>query len=149
MDPVFVAKFTKMNDKYRQQVISEMEALHGGPQAWMQSVQPTLTLMEEVVDMAHSPAAQQGDTLHISFADTQFKIEKGDEPRMTGSTVWLTLMPALRRQWLNTMPLRMLQPMFLHPPALYLSARAVPIRWAVCKLTTPPAVSSSATTRRS
>lgn len=84
MDPVFVAKFTKMNDKYRQQVISEMEALHGGPQAWMQSVQPTLTLMEEVVDMAHSPAAQQGDTLHISFADTQFKIEKGDEPRMTG-----------------------------------------------------------------
>ena len=84
MDPVFVAQFTKMNDKYRQQVISEMEALHGGPKAWMKSVQPTLTLMEEVIDMAHSPAACQGDTLHFSFDDTQFKIEKGDELRMTG-----------------------------------------------------------------
>ena len=84
MDPVFVAQFTKMNDKYRQQVLSEMQALHGGPRAWMQSVQPTLTLMEEVLDMAHSPAAQQGDTLHFSFDDTQFTIEKGDEPRMTG-----------------------------------------------------------------
>ena len=84
MDPVFVAQFTKMNDTYRQQVLSEMQALHGGPKAWMQSVQPTLTLMEEVLDMAHSPAAQQGDTLHFSFDDTQFKIEKGDEPRMTG-----------------------------------------------------------------
>ena len=84
MDPVFVAQFTKMNDTYRQQVLSEMQALHGGPKAWMQSVQPTLTLMEEVLDMAHSPAAQQGDTLHFSFDDTQFTIEKGDEPRMTG-----------------------------------------------------------------
>ena len=84
MDPVFTPQFTKMNDTYRQQVISEMQTLHGGPQAWMQSVQPTLTLMEQVLDMAHSPAAQQGDTLHISFDDTQFKIEKGDEPRMTG-----------------------------------------------------------------
>ena len=103
MDPVFVAKFTKMNDKYRQQVISEMEALHGGPQAWMQSVQPTLTLMEEVVDMAHSPAAQQGDTLHISFADTQFKIEKGDEPRMTGGyTLANSLADALLLQCYET-----------------------------------------------
>jgi glucose-1-phosphatase len=34
--------------------------------------------------MAHSPAAQQGDTLHFSFDDTQFTIEKGDEPRMKG-----------------------------------------------------------------
>ena len=84
MDPAFVAQFTKMNDKYRYQVISEMEALHGGPKAWMQRVQPTLTLMEEVIDMAHSPAACQGDTLHFSFDDTQFKIEKGDELRMTG-----------------------------------------------------------------
>jgi len=103
MDPVFVAKFTKMNDKYRQQVISEMEALHGGPQAWMQSVQPTLTLMEEVVDMAHSPAAQQGDTLHISFADTQFKIEKGDEPRLTGGyTLANSLADALLLQCYET-----------------------------------------------
>ena len=103
MDPVFKPQFTKMNDKYRQQVISEMEALHGGPQAWMQSVQPTLTLMEEVVDMAHSPAAQQGDTLHISFADTQFKIEKGDEPRMTGGyTLANSLADALLLQCYET-----------------------------------------------
>ena len=58
MDPVFTAKFTKMNDAYRQQVLSEMQALHGGPQAWMQSVQPTLTLMEQVIDMSESPAAK-------------------------------------------------------------------------------------------
>jgi glucose-1-phosphatase len=83
MDPVFTAKFTKMNDTYRQQVISEMNAMHGGPKAWMTSVQPTLTLMEEIIDMAHSPAAQN-DTLHFRFDDTQFKIEKDDEPRMTG-----------------------------------------------------------------
>ena len=83
MDPVFTAQFTKMNDGYRQQVLAEMNAMHGGPQAWMQSVQPALTLVEQVIDMAHSPAAEN-DTTHFWFDDTQFKIEKGDEPRMTG-----------------------------------------------------------------
>ena len=84
MDPVFTPMFTKMNDTYRQQVLDEMQTLHGGPQAWMESVQPTLTLMEEVLDMANSPAAQQGDTTHFWFHDTQFKIEKGSEPKMSG-----------------------------------------------------------------
>ena len=83
MDPVFTPQFTKMNDAYRQQVINEIEALHGGPQAWMAAQQSTLTLMEEVLDMAHSPAAQN-DTIHFWFNDTQFKLEKGDEPKMTG-----------------------------------------------------------------
>ena len=85
MDPVFTPQFTKMNDRYRQQILDEMEAkFEGGSQAWMRSVQPTLTLMEEVLDMAHSPAALEGDTLHFWYDDTQFKLEKGDEPRMTG-----------------------------------------------------------------
>ena len=83
MDPVFTPQFTKMNDAYRQQVLDEIHALHGGPQAWMESVQPTLTLMEELLDMAHSPASQN-DTIHFWFNDTQFKLEKGDEPKMTG-----------------------------------------------------------------
>ena len=83
MDPVFTPQFTKMNDTYRQQVLSEMQAMNGGPQVWMAAQQPTLTLMEEVLDMAHSPAAQN-DTTHFWFDDTQFKIEKGDEPKMTG-----------------------------------------------------------------
>ena len=83
MDPVFTAQFTKMNDGYRQQVLAEINAMHGGPQAWMQSVQPALTLVEQVIDMAHSPAAEN-DTTHFWFDDTQFKIEKGDEPKMTG-----------------------------------------------------------------
>ena len=85
MDPVFKPQFTKMNDTYRQQVLNEIEAKYkGGPQAWMQNVQPTLTLMEQIIDMAHSPAALEGDTLHFWYNDTQFKIEKDDEPRMTG-----------------------------------------------------------------
>ena len=84
MDPVFTAQFTKMNDAYRQQVISEIQALNGGPQAWMAAQQSTLNLMEEVLDMAHSPAALQGDTTHFWFDDTQIKIEKGSEPKMTG-----------------------------------------------------------------
>ena len=84
MDPVFTAQFTKMNDTYRQQVLSEIMALNGGPQAWMQRVQPTLTLMEQVLDMAHSPAALQGDTTHFRYDDIQFKLEKGSEPKMTG-----------------------------------------------------------------
>ena len=85
MDPVFKPQFTKMNDTYRRQVLDEIEARYkGGPQAWMQSVQPTLTLMEQILDMAHSPAALEGDTLHFWYNDTQFKIEKDDEPRMTG-----------------------------------------------------------------
>ena len=84
MDPVFTPQFTKMNDAYRQQVLDEMQTLHGGPQAWMESVKPALTMMEEVIDMSHSPAALQGDTIHFWFDDTQFKIEKGDEPKMTG-----------------------------------------------------------------
>ena len=83
MDPVFKAQFTKMNDQYRQQILAEMETMHGGPEAWMQSVQPTLTLMEEVIDMAHSPAAAN-DTTHFRFDDTQFKLEKDDEPKMSG-----------------------------------------------------------------
>ena len=83
MDPVFKAQFTKMNDEYRQQILAEMATMHGGPEAWMQSVQPTLTLMEEVIDMAHSPAAAN-DTVHFRFDDTQYKLEKGDEPKLTG-----------------------------------------------------------------
>ena len=83
MDPVFTPQFTKMNDAYRQQVLNEMQAMHGGPEAWMAAQQPTLTLMEEVLDMAHSPAAAN-DTTHFWYDDTQFKIEKGDEPKMTG-----------------------------------------------------------------
>ena len=84
MDPVFTPQFTKMNDTYRQQVLADMQALNGGPQAWMATQQPTLELMEQVLDMAHSPAALQGDTTHFWFDDTQFKIEKGSEPKMTG-----------------------------------------------------------------
>ena len=84
MDPMFTPRFTKMNDAYRQQVLGEIQALHGGPQAWMAAQKPTLDLMEQVLDMAHSPAAQQGDTLHFSFDNTTFKIEKDDEPRTTG-----------------------------------------------------------------
>jgi glucose-1-phosphatase len=84
MDPVFTPQFTKMNDTYRQQVLADMQALNGGPQAWMAAQQPTLNLMEQVLDMAHSPAAQQGDTTHFWFDDTQFKLEKGSEPKMTG-----------------------------------------------------------------
>ena len=84
MDPVFTPQFTKMNDTYRQEVIEELQTMHGGPQAWMNAQKPTLDLMEEVLDMAHSPAALQGDTTHFWFGDTQIKIEKGDEPRMTG-----------------------------------------------------------------
>ena len=83
MDPVFTPQFTKMNDTYRQQVLNEIEAMHGGPQAWMAAQQSTLTLMEQVLDMAHSPAAAN-DTTHFWYDDTQFKIEKGDEPKMTG-----------------------------------------------------------------
>ena len=83
MDPVFTPQFTKMNDSYRQQVIAEMQAMHGGPQTWMAAQQPTLTLMEEILDMAHSPAAAN-DTTHFWYDDTQFKIEKGSEPKMTG-----------------------------------------------------------------
>ena len=84
MDPLFTPQFTKMNDTYRQQVLDEMQQMHGGPQAWMASVQPTLTLLEEVLDMAHSPAALQGDTTHFWYDDTEFKLEKGSEPKMTG-----------------------------------------------------------------
>ena len=93
MDPVFTPQFTKMNDSYRQQVLSEIESLgelrggdseKRGAQAWMASMQPTLTLMEEVLDIAHSPAALKGDTTHFWYNDTQFKIEKGSEPKMTG-----------------------------------------------------------------
>ena len=84
MDPMFTPQFTKMNDAYRQQVVAEMEAKHGGPQAWMASVQPTLTMMEEVIDMAQSPAALEGDTTHFWYDDIQFKLEKGSEPKMTG-----------------------------------------------------------------
>ena len=83
MDPVFTPKFTKMNAKYRQQVLDEMQTIHGGPQTWMKSVQPTLTLMEDILDMAHSPAAKN-DTTHFRFDDTQFVLEKGDEPKMKG-----------------------------------------------------------------
>ena len=83
MDPVFTPQFTKMNDTYRQQVLSEIAALNGGPQAWMAAQQKTLDLMEEVLNMAQSPAAQN-DTTHFWYDDTKFKIEKGDEPKMTG-----------------------------------------------------------------
>jgi glucose-1-phosphatase len=84
MDPMFTPQFTKMNDAYRQQVLNEMQALHGGPKAWMESALPTIAMMEQVLDMSQSPAALLGDTLHFWFDDTQLTLEKGDEPRMKG-----------------------------------------------------------------
>ncbi len=84
MDPVFTPQFTKMNDAYRQQVLTEIQAMNGGPQVMMEAQKPTLDLMEKVLNMTQSPAALQGDTTHFWFDDTQFKLEIGDEPRMTG-----------------------------------------------------------------
>lgn len=83
MDPMFTPQFTKMNDAYRQKVLAEMETLHGGSKVWMEAQKPTLDLMEQVLDMANSPAAKN-DTTHFWFNDTQFKIEKGSEPKMSG-----------------------------------------------------------------
>jgi glucose-1-phosphatase len=83
MDPVFTPQFTKMNNTYRQQVLSEIEAMNGGPQAWMSAQKSTLDLMEEVLDMANSPAAKN-DSAHFWFNDTEFILEKGDEPKMKG-----------------------------------------------------------------
>ena len=83
MDPVFTPQFTKMNDQYRSKVLGEINELHGGPQAWMAAMQPALTLMEEVIEIDKSPAAVN-DTLHFRYDDTKFKIEKGDEPKMSG-----------------------------------------------------------------
>jgi glucose-1-phosphatase len=72
-----------MNDTYRQQVLNEIEGMNGGPQVWMEAQQATLNLMEELLDMAHSPAAKN-DSAHFWFNDTQFVLEKGNEPKMTG-----------------------------------------------------------------
>ena len=83
MDPLFTPQFTKMNDTYRQQVLGEIEAMNGGPQAWMSAQKPTLDLMEQLLDMPHSPAAKN-DSAHFWYDDTQFKLEKGSEPKMTG-----------------------------------------------------------------
>ena len=83
MDPVFTPQFTKMNNTYRQQVLSEIEAMNGGPQAWMTAQKSTLDLMEEVLDMANSPAAKN-DSAHFWFNDTEFILEKGGEPKMKG-----------------------------------------------------------------
>ena len=74
---------SRSSTRYRQQILDEMQTIHGGPQAWMQSVQPTLTMMEDILDMAHSPAAKN-DTTHFRYDDTQFVLEKGDEPKMKG-----------------------------------------------------------------
>ena len=82
-DNTFKAQFTKMNDAYRQKILDEMKEISGGPEAMMTAVQPTLTMMEEVLDMANSPAAKN-DSAHFWFDDTKFKLEKDDEPRMTG-----------------------------------------------------------------
>ena len=84
MDPVFTPQFTKMNDTYRQQVINEIQTMNGGPQEWMKAQKATLDIMEKVLDIANSPAALQGDTTHFKFDDTEFKIEKNSEPKMTG-----------------------------------------------------------------
>lgn len=84
MDPMFTPQFTKMSDAYRQQVLAEIAAMNGGPKAWAATVQPALTLMEQVLDMSESPAALEGDTVHFWYDDTEFQLEKGEEPHLTG-----------------------------------------------------------------
>ena len=83
-DPMFSPQFTKMSDAYRQQVLAEIAAMNGGPRAWAATVQPALTLMEQVLDMSESPAALEGDTVHFWYDDTEFQLEKGEEPHLTG-----------------------------------------------------------------
>lgn len=83
-DPLFSPRFTKMSDAYREQVLGEINAMHGGYAAWMAEIQPQIDLLEEIIDIYQSPAALQGDTLHFRTDDTVFRIEKGEEPTMTG-----------------------------------------------------------------
>ena len=86
MDPVFKAQFTKMNDEYRQQILAEMETLHGGPEAWMQSVQPTLTLMEEVIDILEEPPMVQTVTIEGLTANSDGLYRLADlDARMAGA----------------------------------------------------------------
>ena len=86
MDPVFNPRITKVDEEFRQKAAKEIADLFGdgSMEGIGAKIADNLKLMEKVLDMRKSPAAQRGDTCSFRTDDTAVKFELYREPAMTG-----------------------------------------------------------------
>ena len=87
MDPVFFPALTKSSEAFKAQALKEIAAMGGkkGIVGINEGLKDSYQLIEEVLDLKHSPACQSGEGCAFDDYNTQLKLEKGDEPNMKGS----------------------------------------------------------------
>lgn len=87
MDPVFFPALTKSSEAFKAQALKEIAAMGGkkGIVGINEGLKDSYQLIEEVLDLKHSPACQSGEVCAFDDYNTQLKLEKGDEPNMKGS----------------------------------------------------------------
>ena len=87
MDPVFFPALTKSSEAFKAQALKEIAAMgcKKGIVGINEGLKDSYQLIEEVLDLKHSPACQSGEVCAFDDYNTQLKLEKGDEPNMKGS----------------------------------------------------------------
>ena len=86
MDPVFFPRLTKVNPEFTAQAMKEIAAMGGknGIRGINEGLKDNYTLIADVLDLQHSPAAKDGMKAFDNY-DTEIILEVGEEPRMKGS----------------------------------------------------------------
>lgn len=86
MDPVFFPRLTKVNPEFTAQAMKEIAAMGGknGIRGINEALKDNYTLIADVLDLQHSPAAKDGMKAFDNY-DTEIILELGEEPRMKGS----------------------------------------------------------------
>lgn len=86
MDPVFFPRLTKVNPEFTAQAMKEIAAMGGknGIRGINEALKDNYTLIADVLDLQHSPAAKDGMKAFDNY-DTEIILEVGEEPRMKGS----------------------------------------------------------------
>lgn len=85
MDPVFNPVTTQVDDAFRTEALSQIAALGGeaGMAGIGAVVSDEMSLLERIIDIKDSPAAQN-DTTSFKRNDVAINIQEGKEPSMTG-----------------------------------------------------------------
>lgn len=82
MDPVFTPQLTFDSDKYSEAAETQIRDMYTDD---IKSLSDNYELLSDVIDMEDSKAVKDGDVQSFSTDDTEFILEEGAEPGMSGS----------------------------------------------------------------
>lgn len=82
MDPVFNPKFTFMSEKYKNDVLAQLNEMFDKR---IHSLEDNYILLGKVIDVNQSEDYKEGKFTGFSIDDTEYVLEKNSEPGMKGS----------------------------------------------------------------